>query len=83
VEEDVVAIEMWQETEDGPTDGLQFLPCYVLVFVMCSPKAACFEFAVKYRSSTIPRVVVVYVGFLGWAVDVLSIFVVRYSGPPL
>jgi hypothetical protein len=46
VEEDVTAREMWQETDDGQTDGFQFLLGNVLVFVMCSPKAACFESAV-------------------------------------
>jgi hypothetical protein len=34
VEEDVAASYMWQEAEDGQTDGLQFLPSNVLVFVL-------------------------------------------------
>jgi hypothetical protein len=34
VEEDVAANEMWQEVEDGETDGLQFLPSNVLSFVL-------------------------------------------------
>jgi hypothetical protein len=34
VEEDVAANEMWQEVEDGQTDGLHFLLGYVLVFVL-------------------------------------------------
>jgi hypothetical protein len=46
VEEDVAANELWQEIEDGQTDGLQFLPCNVLVFVLWSPEAACLQFAV-------------------------------------
>jgi hypothetical protein len=46
VEEDVAASEMWQEAEDGQTDGLQFFPCNVLVFVLWSPEVACFEYAV-------------------------------------
>jgi hypothetical protein len=46
VEEDVAASEMWQEVEDGQTDGLQFLPSNVLVLVLWSPEAACFESAV-------------------------------------
>jgi hypothetical protein len=45
VEEDVAASEMWQETADGETDGLQFLRGNVLVFVLCSPQAAFFESA--------------------------------------
>jgi hypothetical protein len=46
VEEDVAASEMWQETEDGQTDGLQFLPDNVMVFVMSSIETACFGCAV-------------------------------------
>jgi hypothetical protein len=34
VEEDVAAGEMWQEGEDGQTDGLQFLLGNVLMFVL-------------------------------------------------
>jgi hypothetical protein len=46
VEEDVAAIEMWQEAWDGQTNGLEFLPRNVLLFVLWSPDAACFESAV-------------------------------------
>jgi hypothetical protein len=46
VEEDVAANELWEETENGQTDGLQFLPGNVLVLVLWSPEAACFESAV-------------------------------------
>jgi hypothetical protein len=54
VEEDVAAIEMWQEVEDGQTDGLQFLPDNVLLFVLWTPEAACFESAVQYCPLIIP-----------------------------
>jgi hypothetical protein len=37
VEEDVAAIGMWLETEDGHTDDLQLLPSNEVLFVMCSP----------------------------------------------
>jgi hypothetical protein len=47
VEEDVAASEMWQEVEDGHTGGLQFLAGNVLLFVLWSPEAACFESAVQ------------------------------------
>jgi hypothetical protein len=47
VEEDVAANEMWQETEDGQTDGLHFHPCNVLVFILWSQEAACLESAVE------------------------------------
>jgi hypothetical protein len=46
VKEDVAASEMWQENEDGQTDSLRFFPGNVLVFVLCSPEASCFESAV-------------------------------------
>jgi hypothetical protein len=46
VEEDVAANEMWQEVEDGHTDGLQFLTSNVLVFVLWFLEAACFQSAV-------------------------------------
>jgi hypothetical protein len=46
VEEDVAASEMWQEDDDGETDGLQFLPGNALFFVLWSPEAARFESAV-------------------------------------
>jgi hypothetical protein len=46
VEEDVAASEMWQEDEDGQADGLHFLLSNVVALILCSPKAACFEFAV-------------------------------------
>jgi hypothetical protein len=83
VEEDVAGSEMWQEAEDGKTDGLQFLPCNVVVFVLWSPEAACFESAVQYCPPTIPRTVAVYVCRLDRAVDVFAICVVGYLCPPL
>jgi hypothetical protein len=61
LEEDVAASEMWQEVEDGHTDGLQFLPCNVLFVVLWSPEAARFESAVQYCPQTIPQTVAVYV----------------------
>jgi hypothetical protein len=45
VEEDVAASQVWQEAEDGQTDGLRFLPGIVLFFVLCSPEAARFKSA--------------------------------------
>jgi hypothetical protein len=62
--EDIAANEMWQETDDGYTDGLQCLLGNVLVFVMCSREAACFEPAVYYRSPTISGTVALYVSCL-------------------
>jgi hypothetical protein len=61
VEEDVAANYMWQEAEDGQTDGLQLLPDNVLFFVLWSPEAARFESVVQYCPPTIPRTVAVYV----------------------
>jgi hypothetical protein len=46
VEEDVAAIEIWQETEVGQADGLPFLQGNVMMFVLWSPNALCFESAV-------------------------------------
>jgi hypothetical protein len=45
--------EMWQETEDGQADGLQFLPRNVLALVLRTLHAASLEFAVEDRSPTI------------------------------
>jgi hypothetical protein len=53
VEEDVAANEMWQKTEDGQADGLKFLLGSVMVLVLYSLEAACFEFAVEDQSPTI------------------------------
>jgi redox-regulated HSP33 family molecular chaperone len=61
VEEDVAASQVWQEAEDGQTDGFQFLPNNVMFFVLYSPEAARFESAVQYCSPTISRTVAVYV----------------------
>jgi hypothetical protein len=46
VEEDVAACQVWQEAEDGQTDGLQFLSGNVMFFVLYSPESARFESAV-------------------------------------
>jgi hypothetical protein len=47
VEEDVAASEMWQETEDGQTDGLQFLPdmCWFSSCVPKEPRASSLPFS--------------------------------------
>jgi hypothetical protein len=37
VEEDAATSEMWEEAEDGRTDGLHFLLGNVLLFVLWSP----------------------------------------------
>jgi hypothetical protein len=55
VEEDVAASEMWQEVEDGHTECLQFLPCNVMLFVLWSQEAACFESAVQYCPQPYPE----------------------------
>jgi hypothetical protein len=39
VEEEVADIEVWEEFEDGKTDGLHLLPCNVMGFVFLSPQA--------------------------------------------
>jgi hypothetical protein len=83
VEEDVAASEMRQETEDGQTDGLHFLPSDVMVLVLWSPETACFESAVYYCFPTIPRTIAVYVGLLDRAVDAFAICVAGHLGPPL
>jgi hypothetical protein len=83
VREDVAAIDMWQKTEDVRTDGLEFLPGNVLVFVLYSPNAACFESAVYNRSPIIPRIIAVNVCCLDKAVDVVSIYVAGHVCPPV
>jgi hypothetical protein len=52
VDEVVAAREMWQKTEDGHADGLQFLLRNMTALVLQIPEAACFEFAVENRSPT-------------------------------
>jgi hypothetical protein len=55
----------------------------MLMFVLCSPKTAPFEYAFEYRAPTITRNVAMYVGCLDWAVDVLSVCVTGRMCPPL
>jgi hypothetical protein len=83
VEENVAANEMWQKTEDGHADGLKFRPRDVMVLVMYSPEAACYESAVEDYSPTIALIVAMDVGCLDLAVDVLSVGVTENMCPPL
>jgi hypothetical protein len=53
------------------------------VFVLCSPEAACFEYAVENRSPTITRSIALYVKCLDLAVDALSVCVIGHLCPLL
>jgi hypothetical protein len=83
VEEDFAANKMWQKTEDGEVDGLQFLPGNLLALALNSPEATCFEFVVEDRPPAMASTVVVDVGCLEWAVNVPSVGLTGNVCPPL